>query len=73
MEKEGRNSGQLHFDYLPNPKLVSGECIQNLKETISANERRLENPAQFPVKFVSIGKKAGRYLRVLVETAIRDE
>jgi len=26
------------------------------KETISANERRLENPSQFPAKFVSIGK-----------------
>jgi hypothetical protein len=26
------------------------------KETISANERRLESPAQFPAKFVSIGK-----------------
>jgi hypothetical protein len=44
------------------------------KETISANERRLENPALFPAKSVSIGKnEVGRYLRVLVETAIRDE
>jgi hypothetical protein len=43
------------------------------KRDYLANERRLENPAQFPAKFVSIGKNVGRYLRVLVETVIRDE
>jgi hypothetical protein len=51
------NSDQLHIDYLRNARVVSGECIQNLKDTILANERRIENPAQFPAKFVSIWKK----------------